>query len=178
MINLIGENYDGELSFDISDVQTKDNQFEFIIQAEYKEKTVGAKVKVPYEKKRALFKSFTMIDQARPLEFCSIGDESDRLIVALNEILCPDFPSSKKFSEQPAIVDFFIINTSIYDPLTDKVYLRIFYNDEETDIEGDTDSTEKVRLEMNFSFNIQRKKAALIESKKDYSADLVTILMQ
>ena len=117
-----------------------------------------------------------MIDPSRPLEFSSIGDESDRLIVALNEILCPDFPSSKKFSEQPAVVDFFIVNTSIYDPLTDKVYLRIFYDDD-SGAEQEVERSEKVRLEMNFSFNIERKKAALIESEKGYSADLVTILM-
>jgi hypothetical protein len=176
MINLIGENYDGEISFDISDVETKDKAIEFVIKAEYKDQTVGARVKVPFEKKRSLFKSYTMIDPSRPLEFSSIGDESDRLIVALNEILCPDFPSSKKFSEQPAVVDFFIVNTSIYDPLTDKVYLRIFYDDD-SGAEQEVERSEKVRLEMNFSFNIERKKAALIESEKGYSADLVTILM-
>ena len=44
MINLIGENYDGEISFDISDVETKDKAIEFVIKAEYKDQTVGARV--------------------------------------------------------------------------------------------------------------------------------------
>ena len=37
---------------------------------------------------------------------------------------------------------------------------------------------EKINLEMNFSFNLQAKKASLVEVKDGYSADLIAIIMK
>ena len=176
MTDLFYENYDGEMLFDISDVEKDFDGISFVIKANYNDLVVGAKVFIPLITRKALFKTVTFLKPDAQLCLSSIGDESDNFIVCLEELLKPKFKSTKKFTDQPEGIDFAVLNSNVYDVNldADKVYLKL-YNAED---QSEYDEDERIDLEMNFSFNLSTKRASLIEVRDGYSADLVAILMK
>ncbi len=174
MTDLFIDRYDGEMFFDISDVEYGTEEYSFTISAQYNDKTVGARVVVPVLIRRSLFKTIKLVKNNSKITFLSIGEESDNFVCALEDLLKPPFRSTKKFTDEPEGIDFSVLNRQLYELDTDKVYLKIYNGDDQTDLEED----EKINLEMNFSFNFQTKKASLVEVKDGFSSDLVAIFMK
>ncbi len=174
MTDLFYENYDGEMFFDISEVECTSDEYSFVISALYNEKTVAAKVRIPVLIRRSLFKTVKLINYNSKLVFESVGENSDNFVCALEDLLKPPYKSTKKFTDEPEPTDFTVLNRQLYDLDTDKIYLKIYNGDDQSDYEED----EKINLEMNFSFNLQTKKASLIETRDGYSADLIAIIMK
>lgn len=173
MTELFYENYEGEMLFDIEDVEISENEYSFVIKAEYNGAVVGARVNVPVLIRRSLFKTIKMVKYNTKLSFTSIGQESDDFICMLEDLLKPVYRSTRKFSETPDEIDFTVLNRSMYDLDKDKIFLRLFNGDDQSDFEED----EKINLEMQFSFNLSSKRATLSEVREGYSADLIAILM-
>lgn len=176
MIDLFIDKYDGEMFFDITDIQKDKEGLSFTFLANYEGSNVGANVFIPTITRRALFKSITLFKPNSQLVFSSIGKESDDFVVALENLLKPPFKSSKKFTDEPEGIDFSVVNPNIYelDIDNDKIYLKLFNGEDQSDLDED----EKINLEMNFSFNLSTKRASLIEVRDGYSSDLVAILMK
>lgn len=174
MTDLFFDKYDGEMFFDISDIEFGTEEYTFVIKAQYDGKTVGVKVILPVLIRRSLFKTIKLVKNHSKIVFQSIGEESDNFVCALEALLKPPFKSTKRFTDEPEGIDFSVLNTQLYELDTDKVYLKLFNGDDQTDLEED----EKINLEMNFSFNLQTKRASLVEVKDGYSSDIVAILMK
>ncbi len=174
MTNLFYDYYDGEMFFDISDVNCTDEEYSFVISAQYNEKTVGARVVLPIIVRRSLFKTIKLVKNNSRLVFESIGEQSNNFVCALEDLLKPPYKSTKKFTDEPEGIDFSVLNNQLYELDTDKIYLKLYNADDQSDLEED----EKINLEMNFSFNLQTKKASLVEIKDGYSADLIAIIMK
>lgn len=174
MTDLFFDKYDGEMFFDISDIEFGTEEYTFVIKAQYDGKTVGVKVILPVLIRRSLFKTIKLVKNNSKIVFQSIGEESDNFVCALESLLKPPFKSTKRFTDEPEGIDFSVLNTQLYELDTDKVYLKLFNGDDQTDLEED----EKINLEMNFSFNLQTKRASLVEVKDGYSSDIVAILMK
>lgn len=174
MTDLFFDKYDGEMFFDISDIEFGTEEYTFVIKAQYDGITVGVKVILPVLIRRSLFKTIKLVKNHSKIVFQSIGEESDNFVCALESLLKPPFKSTKRFTDEPEGIDFSVLNTQLYELDTDKVYLKLFNGDDQTDLEED----EKINLEMNFSFNLQTKRASLVEVKDGYSSDIVAILMK
>lgn len=174
MIDLYLNKYDGEMFFDISDVEYESDRVSFVIKANYNDKTVGAQVEIPLISRRSFFKSFTLIKNPGQLYISSIGEESDNLICALEELFKPSYKSSRKFAEDSEGIDFAILNRELYELNTDKIYLKLYEAEDQSDFDDD----EKINLELNFTFNFSTNRASLIEVRDGYSADLIAILMK
>lgn len=176
MIDLFYDNYDGEMLFDISDVEKDIDGISFVIKANYNDSVVGAKVFIPTITRKALFKTITLLKTNAQLSFSSIGEESDNLIICLEQLLKPKFKSSKAFTDQPEGIDFAVLNNNMFEINldSDKVYLKLFNAEDQSEYDED----ERIDLEMNFSFNLSTKRASLVEIREGYSADLVAILMK
>ena len=176
MIDLFYDNYEGEMLFDISNVEKDIDGISFIFKSNYNDSVVGAKVFIPTITRKAFFKTLTFLKPDAQLCFSSIGEESDNLIVCLEQLLKPKFKSSKKFTDQPEGIDYTVLNGNLYDINldSDKIYLKL-YNAED---QSEYDEDERIDLEMNFSFNLSTKRASLVEVRDGYSADLVAILMK
>ena len=174
MIELFYDSYDGEMLFDIESYEKTDDAYSMILKSKYKNEVVGFQISVPAVTRKALFKSMTFFATNGQVEFAGIGEESDRFIVAIEELLKPVYKSSEKFSEEIETVDFSVINTGVYDIETDKIYLKLYNGEDQSDFEED----ERITLEMNFTFNLATKRASLIEVRDGYSADLVAVLMK
>lgn len=174
MTDLFYDNYDGEMRFDISDVEIENEKYSFVISAKYNDKIIGVKVVLPIIIQRSLFKSFKFINPKSKLVFESIGEQSDNFVCALEDLLKPPYKSTRKFTDEPEGIDFSVLNRSIYNIDSDKIYLKLYNGDDQSFLEED----EKINLEMNFSFNLQTNTASLIETKEGFSADLVAIVMK
>ena len=174
MTELFYDKYDGEMFFDVSEVEKSTDSYSFVIKALYKGNTVGARVEIPIVTRRSLFKTMKFIRPDSQLAFRSIGNESDALICALEELLKPEYRSSRRFSDQPDPIDFSVLNRELYDIDSDKIYLKLFNAEDQSDFDED----EKINLEMNFTFNLSSNRASLIEVRDGYSADIIAILMQ
>ncbi len=174
MTELFNEKYNGEMFFDISDVDCNQEECSFNITASYGEKVVGARIVIPIIVRRSLFKTIKLVKNNAKLYLESIGQESDNLVCALEELLKPQYKSTKRFTDEPEGIDFSVLNRQLYEFDSDKVYLKLYNGDDQSDLEED----EKINLEMNFSFNLQGKKASLVEVKDGFSADLVAIIMK
>jgi len=174
MVDLFYDNYDGEMFFDISDIESGETEYAFTLKANYNDKTVGVRVILPIIVRRSLFKTVKLVKNNSKLIFESIGEESDNFVCALEDLLKPAYKSTRKFTDEPEGIDFSVLNRQLYEFDSDKIYLKLFNGDDQSDLEED----EKINLEMNFSFNFQTKKASLVEIKDGYSADLVAIVMK
>lgn len=173
MTDLFYDVYDGELTFDIVDCDKTDDLYEFVLKANYEGNEVGLKISFPIIKRRALFKSITLLNSGAQVEFSSIGIESDNLIVVLEQLLKPAYKSSGKFSENIETLDFSVLNREMYDIDSDKIYTKIFNGEDQTGLDED----ERINCELNFTFNLSTMRASLIEVRDGYSADLVAVLM-
>lgn len=173
--SIIPEEYDGELLFSITEYDFQPNALEMILGAKDGEELVGFKVRIPVAARRLGFKAVNLIQPSGVLEFSSIGEKSDRLIASLAKYLNPSFEPTEGFSEESVEVDYKLRNQGAYDLNQDKIYLKLFY-DEEQD-EG-LPLDERIHLNMNLAFNLSRETASLIEMKEGYSADLIAFLMK
>lgn len=174
MTDLFFDKYDGEMFFDISDIEFGTEEYSFTISAQYNDKTVGTRVVLPVIIRRSLFKTIKLVKNNSKITFLSIGEESDNFVCALEQLLKPPFRSTKRFTDEPEGIDFSVLNNQMYELDSDKVYLKLYNGDDQTDLEED----EKINLEMNFTFNLNTKKASLVEVKDGYSSDLVAIFMK
>ena len=174
MTDLFLDNYDGEMLFDMDNITQNSDSLEFDIKAQYDGKTVGMHAVIPIIVKRSLFKTIKYIKPNSQLRFLSIGEESDNLIAAFEQLLKPPYKSSGKFSQTPDAIDFSVQNRELYELDNDKIYIKLFNGEDQSDFEED----EKINLEMNFNFSRTSKRASLIEVRDGYSADLIAILMQ
>lgn len=174
MRELYIDKYDGEMFFDIEDIETGNEEYSFVIKADYKGKIVGARVTIPVLIKRSLFKVIKLVKVNEQLSITSIGEESDNFICMLEELLKPSYKSSKRFSDEPDAIDYSVMNREMYDLDNDKIYLRMFNGEDQSDFDED----EKINLEMYLTFNLNTKRASIAEVRDGYSADLVAILMK
>ncbi len=174
MIDLFINKYEGEMLFNIEDVSHTSDLYTFIIKANYNGNTVGAKVELPVIIRKSLFKTIKLIKNNSQIRFTSIGEESDALICALEDLLKPPYKSTKRFSEEPEGIDFTVLNREMYELDNDKIYIRLYNGEDQSDFEED----EKINLEMQFSFNFASKRASLSEVRDGFSADIIAILMK
>ncbi len=174
MTELFYEQYDGEMLFDISDIETSNNELSFIIKALYNDKIVAARVTLPVIVSRALFKTVKLVKPSSQLAITSVGEESDNFICALEQLLKPPYKSSREFADETEGIDFSVLNRGVYNLDSDKIYLKLYVGEDQSEFEED----EKINLEMNFSFNLSTKRASLIEVREGYSADIIAILMK
>lgn len=174
MTELFFDKYDGEMFFDVSDVEKETDSYSFVIKAQYNGDTVGARVIIPVLTRRSLFKTLKIIRPDAQLRFVSIGEESDGLICAFEDLLKPAYRSTRKFSDEPDPIDFSVLNRELYDLDADKIYIRLYNGEDQSDFDED----EKINLEMNFTFNLSSGRASLIEVREGYSADIIAVLMK
>jgi hypothetical protein len=171
---IVLEEYDGELYFSIIDYQLEPDACVMTLGAQDGEELVGFKISVPMTAKRVLFKNFNFIHPTGTVKFSTIGEKSDRLIASLVKYFNPSY-EAEGFTDEVVEIDYKLRNQGAYDINTDKIYLRLFY-DEDQD-EG-LPKEERVHLNMNFTFNLSREMASLIETEEGYSADLIAFLMK
>lgn len=174
MTDLFYDKYEGEMFFDIEDVERGSEEYSFTIKAAYDGKTVGARVTVPVIVRRSLFKTLKFVKTNSQLKITSIGEESDNFICALETLLKPAYKSTRRFSDEPDAIDFSVLNRELYELDTDKIYIKLFNGEDQSDFDED----EKINLEMNFTFNLSSMRASLIEVRDGYSADLIAVLMK
>ena len=174
MTELFFDKYNGELFFDIVSCEKNADEYVMVAKAEYKGETVGFEFSVPVVVRKGFFKTMKFIKTGAQIKFASIGEESDRFICALEELLKPAYKSSKRFSEEIETLDFSVLNREMYELDTDKIHIKIFNGEDQSDFEED----EKINIEMNMAFNVDTGKATLIEVRDGYSADLVAALMK
>lgn len=174
MTELFFDKYNGEMFFDIVSCEKEADEYVMVAKAEYKGETIGFQFSVPVIIRKGLFKVVKFVKTGSQIKFSSIGEESDRFICALEELLKPTYKSSKRFSEEVETLDFSVLNREMYDLDTDKIHLKIFNGEDQSDFEED----EKINIEMNLAFNVQNCKATLVEIRDGYSADLVAALMK
>ena len=174
MTELFYDKYDGEMLFDIVDCIKENDEYTFVLKSVYKGEQVGFQLSVPIVNRRSLFKSFKFVLPSGQMKFSTIGEESDRFICALEELLKPVYKSTRKFTEEIETADFTVINSQLYDIDSDKVYIKIYNGEDQSGLDED----EKINLEMNFAFSLGSNRASLIEVRDGYSADLVAVLMK
>lgn len=174
-VSIVEEEYDGELRFSIIESEVENNSCSITIGAKDGEDLVGMKVIIPLLTRRLGFKLMRLIPPSGTLKMESIGTKSDRLIATLAKYFQPSYDPGEEFTSDDVAIDYTVRNQGMYDIENDKIYLKLYY-DEEQD-EG-VPEEERVHLDMNFSFNLNRESASLIETKEGYSADLISFLMK
>lgn len=174
-MHLIDEEYDGELRFSIIESEILADACVLTLGAYDGEELVGFKISIPMMTKKMLFKTFQFILPRGVATFSSIGKKSDRLIEALKTYFKPNYEPTDGFTEEPVEIDYKLRNQGAYDINQDKLFLRLFYDEEQ---DADLPKNERIHLSIDFSFNLSRERASLIEVKEGYSADLISFLMK
>jgi hypothetical protein len=174
-VPVVMEEYDGELRFSIIESNVTPGSCVLTLGAQDGEEIVGFKIEIPIISKRLGFKSFQMIYPSGTVKFSSIGEKSDRLIATLVKYFQPAYEASEGFSEDVVEIDYALCNKGAYDLNQDKIFLKLYYDEEQDE---DLPKEERVHLNMNFSFNLSREVASLIETKEGYTADLIAFLMK
>ena len=174
-VNLIDEEYDGELRFSIIEHTIEPDRLEMILGAYDGDKIVGFKIEVPMMTRRVLFKNFQFILPAGTVKVSSIGEKSDLLIASLKKYYNPSYPVSGAFTDEPAEIDYKLRNQNGYTLDQDKIFLKFYYDEEQDD---DLPKSSRIHLNMNFSFNLSRETASLIETREGYHTDLIAFLMK
>ena len=174
-VPVILDEYDGELHFSIIDYVIEPDACVLTLGAKDGEDLIGFKISVPVMTKRLLFKMFQFIMPAGTVKISSIGEKSDRLIGTLVKYFQPAYEASEGFTDEVVEIDYKLRNQSSYDLNQDKIYLKLFYDEEQDE---DLPKSERVHLNMNFAFNLSRESASLIETEEGYSADLIAFLMK
>ena len=114
-----------------------------------------------------------MLSQTGTVRFESDGEASDRLVRALGTLWDPEFEVSDGFTDGAAELEFSILNREMYDPMTDKNYLRLY-----TNIPMETgDSFDDINVEICFNFNLSRGRASIGESKREMRDDFLALIM-
>ncbi len=172
---VVEDEYDGELRFSITDSVVESDSITMTLGAKDGDELIGMKVIVPLITRRMLFKSISLIPPNGSVKIKSIGEKSDRLIQTLVKYYEPAYPCSDEFTKDEVVIDYTLRNQGVYDIHQDKIYLKFYYDEEQDE---DLPKDERVHLNMNFSFNLSRETAGLVETKEGYSADLLTFLMK
>ena len=174
MTDLFYENYDGEMLFDIENLKCDNDSYSFDIKAIYDGQIIGMNVKLPVIIRKSLFKTLKFLKPNGKICFESLGEESDNFIKTIEKLFKAPYKSSGQFTDEAESLDFSVLNRQIYDLDNDKIYIKIFNGEDQSDFDED----EKVNIELNFSFNLSTKRASIIEVREGYSADLVATLMK
>ena len=125
MIDLYLEKYNGEMFFDISDVESDNEYLSFVFKATYNNKVIGAKITIPVVIKRSFFKGTKLLKDSGSLTISSIGEESDNFICALEELFKPDYKSTRRFTDEPEPIDYVVLNRGLYEFGEDKIYIKL-----------------------------------------------------
>ncbi len=174
-IPVVAEEYDGELRFSIINSEITQTACVLTLGAQDGEEIIGFKIEIPIIAKRLGFKMFQLIYPSGTVKISSIGEKSDRLIATLVKYFHPNYETSDSFTNDVVEIDYNLRNQGNYNLNQDKIFLKLFYDEEQDE---DLPKDERVHLNMNFSFNLSREVASLIETKEGYSADLVAFLMK
>lgn len=174
MTDLFYETYDGEMLFDIESLEKANDKYSFVIKSNYNGTVIGLKIEIPVIVRKTLFKTVKFLRPNGKIDFSSIGEPSDAFIKTIEELFKPQYSSSGAFSEETESLDFSVLNREMYDLDNDKLYIKIFNGEDQSDFEED----EKINIELNFSFNFATKRASLVEVRDGFSADLVATLMK
>ena len=129
-INLIDEEYDGELRFSIIEHTLEPDHLELVLGAYDGDQIVGFKLQIPMMSRRVLFKNFQFILPAGTVKVSSIGEKSDALIGALKWFYNPSYPISDAFTDEVVEIDYKLRNQNGYNLDQDKIYLRFYYDEE------------------------------------------------
>lgn len=172
---IISEEYDGELRFSIIESELTQNACILTLGAKDGEELVGFKIEIPAVIKRLGFKLFQLLYPSGTVKISSIGEKSDRLMSTLVKYYQPEYEVSEEFTDDVVEIDYALQNKGNYDLSQDKIFLKLYYDEEQDE---DIPENERVHLNMNFSFNLSRESASLIETKEGYTADLLAFLMK
>lgn len=173
-MNLYEDIYDGELNFEIENLEMSADAAVMDLVSEYKGEKVGLKVSLPLQTKRVMFKNITMLAVSKPIIFTSVGESSDRLVAVLDKIWNPDFEVEGKFSSQDVEIEYTILNREMFDCTKEKVYTRLYAN-----IDMQTgDEFDNINMELGFNFNLDRKRASFVELKKVLRNDFLALIME
>ena len=172
---LPSEEYDGELRFSIIESELTANACVLTLGAKDGEDLVGFKIEIPALIKRFGFKLFQLLYPSGTVKISSIGEKSDRLIATLFKYYQPAYEVSDGFTADVVEIDYALQNQGTYDLSQDKIFLKLYYDEEQDE---DLPKNERIHLNMNFSFNLSRETASLIETKEGYTADLLAFLMK
>ena len=135
-IPVIQEEYDGELRFSIVESEVEKDHCSLTLGAKDGDELIGMKVVVPLMTRRMGFKIFRMIPPSSTVKFYSIGEKSDRLIRTLTKYFKPAYEPSDGFSEEEVVIDYTLRNQGIYDIDQDKIYLKLYYDEEQDEGRG------------------------------------------
>lgn len=174
-ISVIQEEYDGELRFSIVDSNVVPDACILTLGAQDEDNIVGFKIEIPLISKRMGFRSFQFVRPSGTVKFSSIGEKSNKLIATLVKYFKPSYEASDEFTDDLVEVDYVLQNKGAYDLNQDKIYLKLYYDEEQDE---DLPRNERIHLEMSFSFNLSRETASLVETHEGYCADLIAFLMK
>ena len=174
-VHLIEEEYDGELRFSIIESELNADSCVLTLGGYDGEELVGFKISVPMMTKKLLFKTYQFIHPTGAVSFSSIGKKSDHFIEALKKYYNPSYEPTEGFTDETVEIDYKLRNQGGYDLGRDKIYLRLFYDEEQ---DADLPKNERIHLSMDFAFNLSRESASLIEVKEGYATDLISFLMK
>ena len=172
---IVSEEYDGELRFSIIESELTPNACVLTLGAKDGEDLVGFKIEIPAIFKRLGFKMFQLLYPSGTVKISSIGEKSDRLIATLAKYYQPAYEVGELFTDDVVEIDYALRNQGTYDLNQDKIFLKLYYDEEQDE---DLPKNERIHLNMNFSFNLSRETASLIETKEGYTADLLAFLMK
>lgn len=174
-VPVVTEEYDGELRFSIIESEITPAACVLTLGAQDGEEIVGFKIEIPVISKRLGFKAYQLLYPSGTVKLSSIGEKSDRLIATLAKYYQPGYETGDEFTKEPVEIDYALRNQGAYDLNQDKIFLKLYYDEEQDE---DLPKDERVHLNMNFSFNLSREVASLIETKEGYTADLIAFLMK
>ncbi len=173
-MNLFEELYDGELNFAIENEIVEAETITMDLLAEYEGETVGFQVVFPIQTRRMMFKSMVMPSPTKPVLIKSLGECSDRLVSLLDKLWSPDFEVSGKFEEDAIEIEYSILNREMFDCTKDKTYTRLY-----AQIDMETgDEYDNINMELGLNFNLDRKRASLVETKRAMRNDFLALIMQ
>jgi len=173
-MNLFEEIYDGELNFEIENEVIGTEEITMDLLAEHEGKRVGFQVVVPIQARRMMFKSMVMPNVSAPIVFRSLGECSDIFVSPKDRLWSPDFEVEGKFEDCDVEIEFSVLNKEIFDVMKDKTYTRLY-----AQIDMETgDEYDNINMELGFNFNVERKRASLIETKRTMRNDFLALIMK
>ena len=136
-IPVIEEEYDGELRFSIIESVIGPQACVLTLGGYDGDELVGFKIEIPLMTKRLAFKTYQFILPSGVVKCSSIGDKSDRLIGTLAKYFQPAYEPSEGFTEDPVEIDYTLRNQGSYDINQDKIYLKLYYDEEQDEDHAD-----------------------------------------
>ena len=173
-MNLFEELYDGELNFEIENEVIESEIITMDLCAEHVGEKVGFQVVFPIRTSRMLFKTVVMPNPTQPILIKSLGACSDRFVTLLDKLWSPDFEVSGEFEEDAIEVEYSVLNREIFDCTKDKTYTRLYA---QIDLETG-DDYDNINMELGFNFNLDRKRASLVETKRAMRNDFLALIMK